>query len=314
MLSVRIYYAIKPLLPRRLQLALRRVRTRRMLPSYAHVWPIYEKAGKPPAGWSGWPEQKKFALVLTHDVETSKGQDRCEQLMRIEERLDFRSAFFFVPERYLVSPDLRHYLISRGFEVGVHGLNHDGKLYRSREVFQRRAIQIHRYLKEWNSTGFRSPSMHHNLAWLGDLGVEYDSSTFDTDPFEPQLEGTGTIFPFWVPGDGERESKGYVELPYTIPQDSTLFILMKEKRIRLWKKKLDWIAERGGMGLLISHPDYMNFAGKQLEFDTYPAEYYEEFLNYIKSKYKGQYWHVLPKDMARFWVENQTKHKGGTKR
>jgi hypothetical protein len=31
-------------------------------------------------------------------------------------------------------------------------------------------------------------------------------STFDTDPFEPQPDGMGTIFPFWVPNqDPQKE-------------------------------------------------------------------------------------------------------------
>jgi hypothetical protein len=41
--------------------------------------------------------------------------------------------------------------------------------------------------------------MLRNLDWLGDLNIQYDGSTFDTDPFEPQPDGAGTIFPFWVP-------------------------------------------------------------------------------------------------------------------
>lgn len=270
-----------------------------MLPSYTHVWPICQNAGTAPKGWPGWPKQKKFALVLTHDVDTNRGQDRCKQIIRIEEELGFRSSVFFVPERYSVSSDLRYYLTSHGFEVGVHGLNHDGKLYNSEEIFQRRAVQINQYLKEWNCSGFRSPSMHCNLDWLGSLDIEYDASSFDTDPFEPQSNGVGTIFPFWVPDHGE--SKGYVELPYTLPQDFTLFVLMKDKTIDIWKKKLDWIAEHGGMALLNTHPDYMNFDGEKLNVEEYPAKYYEELLKYIKSKYEGKYWHVLPKDMARLW-------------
>ncbi|HIH97178.1 MAG TPA: hypothetical protein HA348_06860 [Thermoplasmata archaeon] len=35
--------------------------------------------------------------------------------------------------------------------------------------------------------------------------------------------------------------------------------------------------------------------------EEYPAEYYEQFLNYVKEKYEGRYWHALPKDIARFW-------------
>ncbi len=75
--------------------------------------------------------------------------------------------------------------------------------------------------------------MHHNLDWLRDLNVAYDASTFDTDPFEPQPQGAGTIFPFRVAGDGTRP--GYVEMPYTLAQDFTLFVLMQEPDIEIWK-------------------------------------------------------------------------------
>jgi len=306
MRALKLYYACKPLIPRRVQLGLRRMLVRRMLPSYTSVWPICPEADKTPEDWSGWPDGKRFALVLTHDVDTARGQERCEALMTIEEKLGFRSAFLFVPERYPVSRDLQQRLRSRGFEVGVHGLNHDGKLYQSRARFRSRAVRINQYLREWGCTGFRSPAMHCNLDWLGDLDITYDASTFDTDPFEPQPQGAGTIFPFWVRRVGAQS--GYVELPYTLPQDSTLFVMMKERGPERWKQKLDWVAERGGMALLNAHPDYMTFEGRP-RFDTYPADYYEQFLEYVKTRYAGQYWHVLPNDLARFWAARQTQHE-----
>lgn len=297
---MKFYYAIKPLIPRRVQLMLRRLMVRRQLQSCKDVWPICRETGNAPDGWTGWPQGKQFALVLTHDVDTARGHERSARLAEVEEQLGFRSAFYFVPERYEVSSNLRIDLVLRGFEVGVHGLNHDGKLYESEDEFKKRAVQINQYLKEWGCCGFRSPAMHHQLDWLGLLDVEYDASTFDTDPFEPQPDGMKTIFPFWVP---RKESEGgFVELPYTMSQDCTLFILMQEKGIGIWKEKLDWIAEHGGMVHLITHPDYMVFDGRQT-FDTYPIDRYTELLNYIKSKYEGQYWHALPRDVADFWVE-----------
>jgi hypothetical protein len=302
-----IYYCIKPCIPRGLQLFLRRKIVLRKRLLFANIWPIDEKASRPPDGWLGWPEKKQFALVLTHDVDTAKGQERCRDLMLLEEGLGFRSSFNFVPERYKVSLDLRNYLVSHGFEVGVHGLNHDGKLYKSREVFEERAIRINQYLKEWRSVGFRSPAMHHNLEWLHDLKIEYDASTFDTDPFEPQSDGVETIFPFWVSRNSTY--KGYVELPYTLPQDFTVFILMKEKNIDIWKRKLDWIADCGGMALLNIHPDYANFDSNSLGIEEYPVRYYKEFLEYVKSKYEGQYWHVLPKEMASFLKQHSDSIK-----
>jgi hypothetical protein len=313
-----IYYLLKPILPRSIQLHLRRklsIDKNRL--KYADIWPIDVSSKKSIDPFHSWPDNNKFAILLTHDVDTDRGQKNCRPLMDLEKRLGLRSSFNFVPERYRVDPTLRTQLVENGFEVGVHGLNHDGKLYKSRRIFQERAEKINGYLRAWNAVGFRSPAMHHNLEWIHDLDIEYDASTFDTDPFEPQPDGVGTIFPFWVSKDGTQD--GYVELPYTLPQDFTLFVLMKEKNIDIWKQKLDWIAENGGMALVNTHPDYMKFGyeirqksevrsqrsesrrRRKMALEEYPAEYYQEFLEYVKDKYEGQYWHVLPRDMARFW-------------
>jgi peptidoglycan/xylan/chitin deacetylase (PgdA/CDA1 family) len=303
----KIYYHLKPLIPRWVQIELRRRLVQRRRPLVSDIWPIDQKASEHPAGWSGWPEHKQFSLILIHDVDTVKGHDKCRQLMEIERRLGFRSSFHFVPERYSVSSDLRKDIKKNGFDIGVHGLRHDGRLFSSKRIFQIRAPLINNYLKEWNAVGFSSPSMHHNLDWMTLLNIEYAMTTFDTDPFEPQSDGMLTIYPFAV--NNNLPQKGHIELPYTLPQDFTLFILMREKNIEIWKRKLDWIAEKGGMALLNSHPDYMSFDGGKLSFENYPVEYYEEFLNYVKSKYEDQYWQALPRDMARFWMDTATGEK-----
>ena len=49
--------------------------------------------------------------------------------------------------------------------------------------------------------------MFHNLSWYHDLEIAHVSSTFDTDPFEPQPDAAGTIFPFWIPAPVERGAK-----------------------------------------------------------------------------------------------------------
>lgn len=299
MILNRIFYLLKPLIPRALQIELRRSVSLRKLKSLEHIWPIDPTANKKPTGWSGWPYNKRFALILTHDVDTSRGQERCRSLAVLEKNLGFRSSFNFVPERYPVSTDLRHWLTDNGFEVGVHGLVHDGRLYDSREIFKRRARRINHYIAEWGAVGFRSPAMHHNLEWIHDLNIEYDASTFDTDPFEPQSDGIRTIFPFMVREAGDK--RGYIELPYTLPQDFTLFVIMKEKGPDIWKRKIRWIAEHGGMALLNTHPDYMRFTKKRPHVGEYPCEYYEAFLHHLKTTYDSLYWHVLPREIAAFW-------------
>ncbi len=301
-IAKKIYYILRPLIPRSMQLSMRRRFIKTQIEKYKDVWPILEKAATPPKNWKGWPENKKFALVLTHDVELQGGHDKCPQLMKLEMDLGFRSCFYIVPERYNVDPRLRAMLVENGFEVGLHGLNHDGKLYESKETFLYRAGRINEYMKEWNAVGFRSPAMHHNLEWIHNLNIEHDASTFDTDPFEPQPDGAETIFPFWVKGTGNF--KGYVELPYTLPQDFALYIIMQEKDNSLWKNKVDWIVSKGGMVLLDVHPDYINFDKRPNGPEEFPLEFYSGLLEYIKSKYEGQYWHVLPQEMAKFWREN----------
>jgi hypothetical protein len=179
--------------------------------------------------------------------------------------------------------------------------------------------------------------MHHHQGWLHDLNVRYDASSFDTDPFEPQPDGTGTIFPFWVPapdenGNGHQGTRfivdfapkrtrtssaplpytpapareGYVELPYTLPQDSTLFMLLEEKTNEIWRRKLDWVAEHGGMGLVNVHPDYLHLRATNDESAPTAEDHYAALLKYVKETYGDSCWHVLPRDMAAFvreWKE-----------
>ena len=296
MLSHTLYYYIKPTVPRRLQIALRRAVVRHQLRRHTDVWPIDERAGSPPEGWKGWPDGKKFALVLTHDVEGPRGVANCRPLMEMEKDLGFRSSFNFVAEEYPVPMDLLEEMRDQGFEVGLHGLSHDGNMFKSRKAFEGQAGRINRYLKEWGAVGFRAPSMYHNLDWISDLDISYDSSTFDTDPFEPQPDALCTIFPRWIPGRGGRP--GYVELPYTLPQDHTLFLILREKDIFIWKSKLDWIVEKGGTALLNVHPDYMALEGRGNSGFTYPSRLYMEFLQYVLSAYRGHYWHALPREVA----------------
>jgi len=300
-----LFYTLKPFIPRALQINLRRMIAKRKRRLCSNEWPIDPQAGNPPPGWQGWPEGKKFALVIQHDVDTQKGHDNCHRLMKIEKTLGIRSMYSIVPERYEVSRDLLTELNDQGFGIGVHGLKHDGKLFSSEQHFRQSAVKINNYLKEWKAVGFTSPSMHRNLEWMHMLNIEYSTSTFDTDPFEPQPEGIGTIFPILV--RRRHNHTGYVELPYTLPQDHLLYIILKEKNIDIWKRKLDWIVEKGGMVLFNTHPDYMNFGTVESQREEYPVRYYIEFIEFIQNRYKDQYWQALPGEVARFWRETMVK-------
>lgn len=301
MINNRIYYRLKPYIPWSIRMAARRYLARRLRLFHTDTWPINPAAGKIPAGWPGWPGGKKFALVLTHDVEGWAGVAKCRQLMGLEKSLGFRSSFNFIPEgEYRVAPELREELAREGFEVGVHDLRHDGKLYWPRHDFSANARDINHYMAAWGARGFRSGFMLHDRECLHELEIEYDASTFDTDPFEPQPEGVQTIFPFWVV---RPQGGGYVELPYTLPQDSTVFLVLREKTADIWKKKLAWIAERGGMALVNVHPDYVGFGGGKLKDSEFPAERYEEFLRHVLETYGDSSWRALPHQVADWYRE-----------
>jgi glycosyltransferase involved in cell wall biosynthesis len=361
MLNQRLYYQFKPFLPWRVRMAMRRIVAGPLRRKSRGDWPIDESAARQPEGWPGWPDGQKFALVLTHDVEGPEGLEKVQQLAELEMSLGFRSSFNLIPEGpYTVPPGLRAWLTERGFEVGVHDLHHDGKLFLSREGFARQAGRINWYLREWGAAGFRSGFMLRNLDWIHDLDVRYDLSTFDTDPFEFQPDGTGTIFPYWVPAPEARPNEvgrvipnassdqagrvipnasfsevgrdipnapsdsgttntpfplpppgrgvssapvakeGYLELPYTLPQDSTLFLLFREKSPEIWLRKLDWVADHGGMALVNVHPDYIRFDGEKASARTYPVDMYRRFLEHVRTAHVGEYWHSTARELAAF--------------
>ena len=294
-----LYYRLRPLIPRRLQLVLRQWHASRQYRKSCH-WPIWEETASPPPGWSGWPGGKRFAVVLTHDVEQEGGLLHCGDLADLEEERGLRSAFGFVPRRYRTPESLRRMLVDRGFEVMVHDLDHDGKLFRNWRSFAERSRAINEFLQEWQTRGFSSGAMHHNLPWISQLNIEYSISTYDVDPFEPQACGLGRIFPCWVQSPN-GEGSAFVEMPYTLPQDFTLFILLREQSTATWRKKLDWIAEKGGMALIKTHPDYMVFPKERRRMDGYPVELYTELLDYVTARYGDEAWFAHPSEVARYW-------------
>ena len=170
-----------------------------------------------------------------------------------------------------------------GFEIGIHGLKHDGKLFFSRKTFSKRVKEINEYSKIYNAKGFRSPLTHRNPEWVQELECEYDMPFFDTDRYETMPGGTMSIWPFFM--------GHFVELPYTLVQDHTLFVILREKTPRIWVEKADFIEKYRGMVLVNVHPDYLRGA-KYLAL-------YEAFLQAMKER--GGYWHALPRDVARWW-------------
>jgi hypothetical protein len=118
---------------------------------------------------------------------------------------------------------------------------------------------------------------------MPDLGCRYDSSFPDTDPFEPQPGGCCSILPYFL-GD-------LVELPITLVQDHTLFEILQEQDIALWRDKATWVAAHGGLVNVLVHPDYALTPDRLTRYD--------ELLTFLAGLEDG--WHALPRDVARWW-------------
>ena len=295
----RVYYLLKPILPRTLTRSLRQYYSSPSDTKPRNNWPIDSRyvsfqwelmrqllvsSGNSSIQYKSiWPNKHQFALVLTHDIETAEGQAFVRKVADMEENLGFRSSFNFVLERYPLDFKLIQELRERGFEVGCHGLKHDGKLFSNKKEFLKRVAKINQHLKEYRMVGFRAPLTHRNPEWMQALEIEYDLSFFDTDPFEPIPGGAMSIWPFFI--------GHFVELPYTLVQDYTLTSVLGETTPRLWLEKVDFIKKFHGMALLNSHPDYLN--------DPNSFRVYAEFLETMKKN--EEYWHALPCDVASWW-------------
>ncbi len=222
-------------------------------------------------------------VILTHDVEDYDGFKFIPRVIELEEKYGFKSSWNIVPYKYKIDDGIIRTIKEAGHEIGIHGYNHDGRLYYSEKIFNERAKYINEALKKYDAVGFRSPMVHRNLKWLQKLNILYDASCFDYDPFQPFPGGTGAIWPF-IAGK-------FVELPYTLPQDHTLFYVLKVKDISIWKNKIDWLIKNKGMVLVLTHPDYL--------IEKRHFQKYEELLIYLKSIESA--WFCLPKELATWW-------------
>lgn len=290
--AFRAYYRLRSLIPLPVRQLLQRHRNVNPTPRWyfpdAFVKALAEEIGASEDGVTTihpWPDGAAFAFVPTHDVETAGGMQNIERIADLEQELGFRSSWNIVPHKYPVDRGLLRDLQGRGFEIGMHGYNHDGKLFTSRAVFDRRVPAINAALESYGAVGFRAPMVHRNLEWMQALNIEYDASCFDVDPFQAMPGGVGSVWPF-IAGR-------FVELPYTLPQDHILFIALNERDGRIWEDKLEYIARLGGMALFITHPDYMGSAHRM--------DAYRRLL--VQARETEGMWHALPKQVAAWWRE-----------
>jgi hypothetical protein len=301
----RAYYFIRPTLPFKLRKHLQRYR----LNGWRHLkfpsWPVdltvdstvesllllllkAQKLQEIPFIWF-WPDGASHCAIMTHDVETSAGRDMCSSLMDIDDSFGVKASFQIVPEkRYEVS---MHYLDSirkRGFEINVQDLNHDGHLFREQKEFRARAVKINAYGRQFGAEGFRSAILYRRQEWYDALQFSYDMSVPNVAHLDPQRGGCCTVMPYFI---GE-----IVELPVTMTQDYSLFHILDDHSIDIWRWQIELIMGKHGLIHFIVHPDYIIDNPSRTTYQTLLAH-----LTQLASQ--NNFWMPLPGEVASWWRE-----------
>ena len=285
----RAFYRVRPFLPIFVRQMLQRARNGKQELPDDWFFPkrlIHHLASVDAPLPNYWPNKADHALVLTHDVETADGMKLIPAIAKIEEDLGFRSAWNLIPYKYKIDRGFVAELKERGHEIGIHGYNHDGRLFCSKQIFDARLPFINQAIRDYDCVGFRTPMVHRNLNWMQGLDVDYDASVFDVDPLQAMPGGVQNLWPFLC---GK-----FVELPYTLPQDHTILVTLGETTDRIWREKLAWIRSVYGMALMVTHPDYLETPAKQ--------NVYRSFLEHCSQS--GGYAAYLPREISQ-WTRQQ---------
>ena len=299
------YYLIRPVLPFFVRQLLQRYVSRQRRESVFPAWPVdcsveqifetlmalaIQVTGEReiPFIWF-WPGGNDAALMMTHDVEEKRGAEHCRMLMDLDDSFGVKAGFQLIPEgRYEGVDGLVANIRARGFETNIHDLDHDGRLYEHRELFQQRARKINEYARKFGMEGFRSGSMHRNQDWFDLLDFQYEMSVPTVSHLEPQRGGCCTVTPYFV---GQL-----LELPLTTVQDHGLFHILGEHSIDLWKQQIEIISAHHGLISFIIHPDYIVRASER--------GFYQELLEFISHRREGgDIWVALPGEINRWWRE-----------
>jgi hypothetical protein len=301
------YYLIRPLLAVAVRKHLQRIALKDWRKIIFPHWPVdcsvevllesalrtavaHSTCHRVPFVWF-WPDGHQAAVIMTHDVETQTGMEFCPTLLRLNASYGIRSAFQLIPERRYSTPThLTDAIVGAGSEVNVHDLNHDGHLYANRNEFFRRAKRINEYGRRFRARGFRSGVMYRNQDWYEALEFSYDMSVPNIAHLDPQRGGCCTVFPFFI---GK-----ILELPLTTIQDYSLFNILGDYSIQLWKKQIDLIVARSGLVSFNVHPDYL--------IEARARKVYQDLLAHLASLARtADLWMALPGEVDHWWRARQ---------
>jgi hypothetical protein len=134
--------------------------------------------------------------------------------------------------------------------------------------------------------GFRSAILYRNAEWLEAIDASYDMSFPNVAHLEPQRGGCCTVMPYFI--------GRVLELPLTTIEDYSLFHILGESSMDIWKEQIELIRERNGLISFIVHPDYITEAREK--------DLYKSLLGHLcRLRAEGTLWIALPGEIDEWW-------------
>lgn len=241
---------------------------------------------------SPWPDGKRFAMILSHDLDTPDSESGARAMAEVEHALGVRSCWAIVGRLFPWLRRLAEDLYAEGHEIAVHGWNHDTRLsYLPPDQIEKRLDACAPFVAEFGVTGFRPPALLTSAAL--DAAIErryaWSCGAIDTDvgSVVAARRGVTTVFPFL--------KGGLVEIPVTLPLDDRLMVmgLGGDRFVRAILEKVDIVAARGGVAHLVNHPE-PHLSGRPEGVAAYRA-----VLLALRSR--NDLWFARPSDVATLW-------------
>ncbi|MFQ5414297.1 MAG: polysaccharide deacetylase family protein [Phycisphaerae bacterium] len=259
---------------------------------------VVEHTGEP--GVPLWPDGKRFAAVVTFDVDTAYSfrHGAMTALADSLDGLEVKAAWMTVTKNLAsIRPGVDD-LHAAGHEIGFHGTLHDHRLaFLPCHEMRARLREGMGLLGGYDVKGFRSPSYLRTPGLYGALNgsVSYDMSMHDrffrTSGLTGVREGCGTCMPFVIAGTD------VLEIPTTVPEDWNLELAGHTACTALDRQRaaVGLIADRGGVANVVHHPEpHLSLRREWL------AAFFE-LVAFLSADHTA--WVVRPREVDRHWRE-----------
>jgi peptidoglycan/xylan/chitin deacetylase (PgdA/CDA1 family) len=185
-------------------------------------------------------------------------------------------------------------LRQQGHEIGLHGDRHDNRIaYLDRPTITARLGSCKDVVRRFGIEGFRTPSLLGSprlraaLGWA-EFAYVSDIPDSEVDSLIAPRRGCASAFPFM--------RQGLLEIPLTLPLEDKLVLagLDEAQIVALWRTKLEWARQVGGLAQLAVHNEPHLLRRCRGAYETLVRELAGD----------DSAWHATLGEVARWWKDS----------